>query len=188
MKKIIFFSFAVIILKCLEINECTGNDSKIYHINTNSPDFKFEFEFDWTDDDQFDLIVPFAEAIEENKIIPFFINATVVANNIIEDGSILIYENEKIVLKENKNFENITFFPKDVKIEGNNLKVTVKSEEVMADSDDIKKKYVKYFGWAQCSGNNEAKMTISTIIGTFNNGNYFSLNTILFVGLVLLFI
>ena len=180
MKKIIFFSFFIIILKYLSVEECASNNNNTYQINTNDASFKYENEFDWTDDDSFKFTVPFIELTSTDGFIPFFINGTVVGNKIYKSGDSIESFTEI--------FNNIFFPIESFEAKDKNLELTVKSKEVMANGNDVQKKYVKYFGWAQCTDTGKAKITITSIIGTFNNGYYFSLNSILFVGLVLLLI
>ena len=183
MKKIIFFSFFIIVLKCVEISELCTNKTKIktYQIDTNNANFKYENEFDWTDDDSFKITIPFTNITGTEGFIPFFINGTVVGNKMYKSGDSIKNFTDEIL-------GDIIFPIETFEAKDKNLELTVKSTAVKANKNDVQKKYVKYFGWAQCTSDNETKITITSIIGTFNNGYYFSLNSILFVGLVLLLI
>ena len=122
MKKIIFFSFFIIILKYLSVEECASNNNNTYQINTNDASFKYENEFDWTDDDSFKFTVPFIELTSTDGFIPFFINGTVVGNKMYKSG-------DSIESLTDQKLGNIFFPIEGVTLKGNNLELNVKSKE-----------------------------------------------------------
>ena len=196
MNKILFFILYFALTNCvINITDCT-NDNAFHgsiYINTASDDYKYNYEFDWTDEDSYNFKVPFTSSFGENDIIPFFINASTSGYN---DGS-YTYKTED---KEN----NITafldldaeliynkyqvFYPFDYEVNDKTLTATIKGEEFKANPNDVNQKFIKYFGWAVCSDEKKVTVTVSNIMVTFNNGNYFSISKILLATLALLFL
>ena len=199
MNKIIVLALLFVFSTCrLKMQDCSTTSSPPdLYIDTTSGDYQYNWDFDWTDDDSISFKVPFTESFGENAIIPFFINASTVSpygsrkyNYIsLEDADTqkktpfldlsaeLIYNKYQV------------FYPiDDYSINGKLLTATIKGNDFKANPNDVNQKFIKYFGWAVCSGNKQVKATVSNILVTFNNGNYFSISKILLATLALIFL
>ena len=199
MNKIIVLALLFVFSTCrLNMKDCSTSPGKSLYIDTTSGDYQYNVDFDWTDKDSIEFKVPFTESFGENEIIPFFINASTVSpygsrkyNYIsLEDADTqkktpfldlsaeLIYNKYQV------------FYPiDDYSINGKLLTATIKGNDFKANPNDVNQKFIKYFGWAVCSGNDkEVEVKVSTILVTFNNGNYFSISKILLATLALIFL
>jgi hypothetical protein len=203
MNKIIVLALLFVFSTCrLKMEDCTANDGPSLYIDTTSGDYKYNWDFDWTDEDSFPFKVPFTSSFGENDIIPFFINASTVSPYGSREYNYLSQEDadkQKKTPFKDLSDEKIyntyqVFYPFDyyeIEIDEKNrtlLKHTIKGEEFKANKNDVNQKFIKYFGWAVCSGNKRVSVTVSNILVTFNNGNYFSISKILLATLALLFL
>jgi hypothetical protein len=179
------------------MKDCSTTPGKSLYIDTTSGDYKYNVDFDWTDDDTITFKVPFTESFGENDIIPFFINASTVSPYGSREYNYLSQEDADTQKKTpfvDLSAELIyntyqVFYPFDYSINGKLLTATIKGDEFKANPNDVNQKYIKYFGWAVCSGiDKQVKVTVSNILVTFNNGNYFSISKILLATLALLFL
>ena len=205
MNKIIVLALLFAFSTCrLKMQDCTTSSPSLY-IDTTSGDYKYNWDFDWTDEDKFEFKVPFTESFDfdgNDSIIPFFINASTVSGyRTFSKTYVSQDEADKSATKtafEDLNAELIyntyqVFYPFEYddfngKKTGKLLTATIKGEEFKANKNDVNQKFIKYFGWARCSGPKTVTVTISNILVTFNNGNYFSISKILLATLALLFL
>ncbi len=195
MNKILFFALFFALTNCLlKVSECTNDntiDGDNIFVDINSKEYEYNKEFDWTDDDSFDFKVPlnFSGTIKIENIIPLFINASVVNLEIRGEtyGTKTIIANQSD-LTEVKAYNYQVYFPFEATIsEANVLTANVKSTQVKANENDVTQKFIKYFGFAYCTGEGTAKIKTTNILATFNNGNYFSVSKMLLATLALLF-
>lgn len=199
MNKIIVLALLFVFSTCrLKMQDCsiTSSPPDLY-IDTTSGDYQYNWDFDWTDDDSISFKVPFTSSFGENEIIPFFINASTVStygsgryvyvsqDDVKNDNTLTLFEDLSAQLIYNK---YQVFYPFDYSINGKLLTATIKGDEFKANPNDVNQKYIKYFGWAVCSGNKRVSVTVSNILVTFNNGNYFSISKMLLATLALLFL
>ena len=70
---------------------------------------------------------------------------------------------------------------------GNSIKQYLEAKNFGANSNDITRKYIKYFGFAYCNGK-DIEIITTNILVTINNGNYFSVSKILLISLALIFL
>ena len=196
MNKIIVLALLFAFSTCrLKMQDCTTSDSSLY-VDTTSGDYQYNWDFDWTDEDSIPFKVPFTSSFGENEIIPFFINASTASNYQTFTKTYLSKEDANtlnLTPFEDLNAELIynkyqVFYPFDYKINDKLLTATIKGDEFKANPKDVNQKFIKYFGWARCSGPKTVTVTISNILVTFNNGNYFSISKILLATLALLFL
>ena len=189
MNKIIVLALLFVFSTCrLNMKDCSTTRGKSLYIDTTSGDYQYNWDFDWTDEDSISFKVPFTESFGENDIIPFFINASTSSGI---NGDTYEYNethfkdlNDSLIYNKYQ-----VFYPFDYKINDKLLTATIKGDEYKANKNDVNQKFIKYFGWAVCSGNDkEVKVTVSNILVTFNNGNYFSISKILLATLALLFL
>ena len=196
MNKILLFALLFALSNCvLKISECKANgniNGNLVYINTASNDYVYNKEFDWTDDDSFDFKVPLKYLGTNNLnniIIPLFINASVVKLEIGGEtyGTKTIKASESN-LTDVKAYNYQVYFPFEATIsEANVLTANVKSTQVKANENDVAQKFIKYFGFAYCTGQETAKIKTTNILAIFNNGNYFSVSKMLLAALALLF-
>ena len=196
MNKFLIFALIFAFTNCyLKVNEC--NSSNIFsgsvYIDT-TKDYKYNVEFDWTDDDNTKFTVPIkvvGGSISANNVIPLFINASTIdkfdtgktiklsetANNEGDIATILVYDKYP------------AYYPFDATISQTEISAKIKSTEVQANKNDVTQKYIKYFAIAYCSDQNEVTLKrFDNILVTVNNGNYFSTSKILLACLALLFL
>ena len=201
MKKILLFALFFALTNCvLKVSDCKANNlidgDKIF-INTASNDYEYNKEFDWTDDESSEFKVPIiytgSGTISNKNIIPLFINAstTDIYNLTSEDS----YKNKLIKGSEYPELSDIkiynkysVYYPFDADVSNTLIKAQIKSTEVKANENDVNQKFIKYFGFAYCTGDGEARIKITNILGIFNNGNYFSISKMLLAALALLFL
>ena len=197
MNKIIVLALLFVFSTCrLKMQDCTTSGPSLY-VDTTSGDYQYNWDFDWTDDDSISFKVPFTESFGENAIIPFFINASTAStygsnryeyvseDDVKNDNTKTLFKDLSAQLIYNK---YQVFYPFDYSINGKLLTATIKGDEFKANPNDVNQKFIKYFGWAVCSGNKRVSVTVSNILVTFNNGNYFSISKILLATLALLFL
>jgi len=199
MNKFLIFALIFAFTNCyLKVNECTGsigNDFDIYIDTTQTQVYKYNFEFDWTDDDNPKFTVPIkvvGGSISDKNVIPLFINASTIdkfdtgkkikssetaTNNAGDIATILVYDKYP------------AYYPFDADISDSEISADIKSTEVQANKNDVTQKYIKYFAIAYCSDVNEVTLKrFDNILVTVNNGNYFSTSKILLACLALLFL
>ena len=199
MNKIIVLALLFVFSTCrLKMQDCSTTSSPPdLYIDTTSGDYQYNWDFDWTDDDSISFKVPFTSSFGENDIIPFFINASTVSD--YRSFSKTYLSKEDADTQKKTPFEDLSaeliynqyqvFYPFDYSINGKLLTATIKGDEFKANPNDVNQKYIKYFGWAVCSGNDkEVEVKVSNILVTFNNGNYFSISKILLATLALIFL
>jgi hypothetical protein len=205
MNKILIVALFFALATCnLDISKCTTPSS--HDIDTSSKDYKYYYDFDWTDEDEYDFKVPFISTNsfvgDNDQIIPMFINASAV------DLVKKIENEEGFILTTNKDGKNVVkindveyeslesvkvygqrvFFPFDGKVSDNVLSAKLTGTTLGAEAEDVTRKFRKYFAYAECKDVKEITIKISTILATFNNGNYFSISKILLASLALLFL
>ena len=196
MNKILFFALFFALTNCLlKVIDCTEENKiedgyKIF-VDINSKEYEYNKEFDWTDDDSFDFKVPlnYSGTNNLNNIIPLFINASVVNLEIRGEtyGTKTIIADQSD-LTEVKAYNYQVYFPFEATItDAQVLTANVKSTQVKANENDVTQKFIKYFGFAYCTGERTAKIKTTNILATFNNGNYFSVSKMLLATLALLF-
>ena len=196
MKKILLFALFFALTNCISVSECKADNSidgeKIF-VEIASNNYENNKEFDWTDDDSFDFKVPLrytgSGTISTENFIPLFINASVV-NTIVSNneayGNLTIKGSE---LSDIKIYDKYSVsYPFDATITDNLVTAKINSGQVKANKNDVKQKFIKYFGFAYCTGDGEAKIKYTHILATFNNGNYFSISKMLLATLALLFL
>ena len=196
MNKFLIFVLIFALTNCiLTIDKCTGrigNNFDIYIDTTQTQVYKYNFEFDWTDDDNPKFTVPIkvvGGSISDTNVIPLFINASTVgeygyktiyytADNAGDIASIKIYDKYPV------------YYPFDATtLRDDIISTEIKSTDVKANENDVTQKYIKYFAIAYCSGDGEVTVkTFDNILVTVNNGNYFSTSKILLACLALLFL
>ena len=205
MNKFLIFALIFAFTNCyLKVNECTGsigNDFDIYIDTTQTQVYKYNFEFDWTDDDNPKFTVPIkvvGGSISDANVIPLFINASTISTynssfgyygsatikkSDVTDGkiaSIMIYDKYPVYYP---------FDASDGSISSTEISAKIKSTTVQANKNDVTQKFIKYFAIAYCSGIGQVKVkTFDNILVTVNNGNYFSTSKILLACLALLFL
>jgi len=202
MNKILIVALFFALATCnLDITKC--GTATFHKIDTSSKDYQYNYDFDWTDEDEFDFKVPFTSTSvfsgDENQIIPMFINAS--ALELIEDQDEYTLETNKDgknVVKvddvEYDSFDSVKYYGQrifatfDGTVSNNVLSAKLKGATLGAEAEDVTRKFRKYFAYAECSGTNTVKIKVSTILATFNNGNYFSISKILLASLALLFL
>ena len=204
MNKILFFALFFALTNCLlKVSECKEEnkieDGYNIFVDINSKEYEYNKEFDWTDDDSFDFKVPlkYSGTITNNNIIsikieniiPLFINASVVNLEIRGEtyGTKTIIADQSD-LTEVKAYNYQVYFPFEATItDAQVLTANVKSTQVKANENDVNQKFIKYFGFAYCTGNGTAKIKTTNILAIFNNGNYFTVSKMLLATLALLF-
>ena len=200
MNKILLFALFFALTNCISVSDCKANnliDGEKIFINTASNDYEYNKEFDWTDDDSSEFKVPIiytgSGTISTENFIPLFINAstTDIYNLTSEDS----YKNKLIKGSEYPELSDIkiynkysVYYPFDAEVSNTLIKAQIKSTEVKANENDVNQKFIKYFGFAYCTGEGEAKIKYTHILATFNNGNYFSISKMLLAALALLFL
>ena len=197
MNKFLIFAFIFALTNCyLKINECNSTNvvagSSVY-IDT-TKDYKYNVEFDWTDEEEINFKVPiYADrvSISESNVIPLFINASTIDE---------FYSGKKIYLSDTADNEGDiatikvynkypAYYPFDATISQTEISAKIKSTDVQANKNDVTQKYIKYFAIAYCSDANEVTLKrFDNILVTVNNGNYFSTSKILLACLALLFL
>ena len=208
MNKFLIFAFIFALTNCsyLTIDKCTGpigNDFDIYIDTTQTQVYKYNFEFDWTDDDNPKFTVPIkvvGGSISEANVSPLFINASTVStsSNFVNSGN---YGSATITTSDctdgdiatikiyNKYPVYYPFDASDGSISSTEISAKIKSTTVKANENDVTQKFIKYFGIAYCSGKDQVKVKyFDNILVTVNNGNYFSTSKILLACLALLFL
>ena len=139
MNKIIVLALLFAFSTCrLNMSNCSTTSGPSLYVDTTSGDYKYNVDFDWTDEDSIEFKVPFTESFGENgenAIIPFFINASTVsdyrtfskkyvskveANN---DATKTAFEDLSDELIYNK---YQVFYPFDYSINGKLLTATIK--------------------------------------------------------------
>ena len=204
MNKIIVLALLFVFSTCrLNMKDCSTTSGPTLYVDTTSGNYQYNWDFDWTDDDSISFKVPFTESSEsfgENDIIPFFINASTVSDYGSKSYEYVSQDDVNNDITKTKTlFEDLSaqliynkyqvFYPFDYSINGKLLTATIKGDEFKANPNDVNQKFIKYFGWAVCSGTNKkVQVTVSNILVTFNNGNYFSISKILLATLALLFL
>jgi hypothetical protein len=208
MNKIIVLALLFVFSTCrLKMDSCkfsasAPSPSPSLYIDTTSGDYKYNVDFDWTDEDSIEFKVPFTSKLENNSIIPFFINASTVSaydnkdfyyvseEDVKNDNTKTLYKdlNDSLIYNKIHVFYPFDYYFDDNKSTGKLLKATIKGDDFKANPNDVNQKFIKYFGWAVCSGNKKVKTKVSNILVTFNNGNYFSISKILLATLALLFL
>ena len=190
MNKFLIFALFLALTNCFpKVSECdTGINDQIY-LNTNKK-YEYKVEFDWTDEDEFDFNVPIVTDATnlEGRIIPFFINASLINDNDYSEGN--TYSPPDVDdIKDVKKLGYPVFYPFDATISNSEIKAKVKSTAVKANENDVTQKFMKYFGIAYCTGPQTARVKYFTeILVIVNNGNYFSTSKILLACLALLFL
>ena len=203
MNKFLIFAFIFALTNCyLKINECTtGIDGNKVYIDT-TKDYKYNVEFDWTDEEEINFKVPIStsEGISETNVIPLFINASTVStsSNFVNSGN---YGSATITTSDCTDGDIATikiynkypvYYPFDASegsISSTEISAKIKSTTVQANKNDVTQKFIKYFGIAYCSGKDQVKVKyLDNILVTVNNGNYFSTSKILLACLALLFL
>ena len=201
MNKILLFALFFALSNCvLKISDCksTGNiDGTQVFIDTASNDYEYNKEFDWTDEDSVEFKVPFIyngpNSITKENFIPLFINTSTI--NIYNETSMDSYSNKLIKASEYPELTDVkiynkypVYYPFDADVSNQGINANVKSTQVKANENDVNQKFIKYFGFAYCTGEGEARIQITNILATFNNGNYFSISKMLLAILALLFL
>ena len=196
MNKILLFALFFALTNCISVSECKADNSiegdKIF-VEIASNNYENNKEFDWTDDDSFDFKVPLgyngSGTISMENIIPLFINASVVNTYVSNNeayGNLTIKGRELSDIKIYDKYP--VYYPFDATITDNLVTAKINSGQVKANKNDVKQKFIKYFGFAYCTGEGEAKIKYTHILATFNNGNYFSISKMLLATLALLFL
>ena len=196
MNKILLFALFFALTNCISVSDCKANNvlegDKIF-IDIASDNYENNKEFDWTDDDSFNFKVPLRNTgsgtISTENFIPLFINASVVDTYVTNNetyGSLTIKGSELSDIKIYDKYP--VYYPFDATITDNLVTAKINSGQVKANKNDVKQKFIKYFGFAYCTGEGEAKIKYTHILATFNNGNYFSISKMLLSALVLLFL
>ena len=191
MNKFLIFALFLALTNCAsKISECDSGINGNIYLNTKEK-YEYKVEFDWTDEDEFDFKVPIvtdATDFNANKIIPFFINASLINDNAYSEGN--TYKPPVVDdIKDVKKFGYPVFYPFTATITESQISGKVKSTAVKANENDVTQKFMKYFGIAYCSGFQEAKVKyFKEILVIVNNGNYFSTSKILLACLALLFL
>ena len=200
MNKILLFALFFALSNCvLKISECKANgniNGNLVYINTASNDYVYNKEFDWTDEDSIDFEVPIVytgpNTITSENFIPLFINASTVGiyNETSKDsyGTKTIKASEYPELTDVKIYNKYqVYYPFDADVSNERIFTKVQSTKVKANENDVTQKFIKYFGFAYCTGVGEARIVTTNILATFNNGNYFSVSKMLLAALALLF-
>jgi hypothetical protein len=204
MNKFIIVALIFALTSCkLAYDGCVKRDHTTYNahqleIDTTHKNYEYNIEFDWTDDDNKEIRVPFIEGVNEDEIIPLFFNASELtfvkslSCRWKEDSS--KPDNLECNGKNYSSLDEIKLYDKykvfqtfDYKLEGNSIKQDIVAKNFGANSNDITRKYIKYFGFAYCSGN-DIEIITTNILVTINNGNYFSVSKILLISLALIFL
>ena len=193
MNKILVLALLFTLSACrLKVSDCstaTSDTIPDLYIDTTSGKYKYNIEFDWTDDDEKTIEIPFKTRnrvnLDENNIMPFFINCSYNRSNY---NSFSVSADEPDLDSVKGYDDRQVFYPFDYSASENVLKATIKGDNFKANPNDVNQKFIKYFGWASCDGDNSIKINYSNILVTFNNGNYFSISKILLVTLALLFL
>ena len=197
MNKFLIFALIFAFTNCyLKVNECISSNifSGSVYIDTTNKDYKYNVEFDWTDDDNPKFTVPIkvvGGSISDKNVIPLFINASTIdkfdtgktikysetADNAGDIATILVYDKYP------------AYYPFDADISDSEISANIKSTEVQANKNDVTQKFIKYFAIAYCSDEKEVTLKrFDNILVTVNNGNYFSTSKILLACLALLFL
>jgi len=199
---ILIFALIFALTNCyLKIDKCTGPIGASIYIDT-TKDYKYNVEFDWTDDDDKDFKVPIyvdGGSISDANVIPLFINASTVSTrstfggNRYSYGSATINTNDvpdgDIASIKIYTSDYNVYYPFDASISSTEISAKIKSTTVKANEYDVTQKFIKYFGIAYCSGVGQVTVkTFDNILVTVNNGNYFSTSKILLACLALLFL
>ena len=204
MNKFLIFAFIFALTNCsyLKINECTtGIAGSSVYIDT-TKDYKYNVEFDWTDEEEINFKVPISTSvgISTANVIPLFINASTVStsSNFVNSGN---YGSATITTSDctdgdiatikiyNKYPVYYPFDASDGTISSTEISAKIKSTTVQANKNDVTQKFIKYFGIAYCSGTGQVTVKyFDNILVTVNNGNYFSTSKILLACLALLFL
>ena len=182
-----FLFFIIYYCNCAGI-ECSGTED-IYHIIDNtSPDYEYDIELDWTDDDEKTITIPFSEDLGEDEILPLFMNGTTM-NTFMKYYSSLNLRDEDDFDTDiiPNNFYKIYNVITNTKRNGNKLILTIKANDFKANSNDVNQKYIKYFCWLECAGANRGRFRQSGIIVTVNNAKFLKLSKYL-IGFLLLFL
>ena len=197
MNKFLIFAFIFALTNCyLYINKCTtGIAGYNVHIDTTNKDYKYNVEFDWTDEEEINFKVPiYADgvSISESNVIPLFINASTIDK--FDTGKTI--KSSETADNDEGNIATIlvydkypAYYPFDADISNSEISAKIKSKEVQANKNDVTQKFIKYFAIAYCSDVNEVTLKrFDNILVTVNNGNYFSTSKILLACLALLFL
>jgi hypothetical protein len=138
-------------------------------------------EFDWTDDDVFDLKINFINDVS-GTIEPYFVNAT--AENSEEDD----YAYDPAMINETDTEGHFVYnLITNPSVSGKSLSAQITPAIVSANADVITQKFYKYFGWVECANYQSARFRKSQILVVVNNGKLYEMSKyLLFVAAALL--
>ena len=178
--QIIFLFF--IIYNCYCNLSCSKGN---YHtIDNNHADYNYDIELDWTDDDEKTIKVPFTNLVNKDEIIPIFVNGTSLD---FYEGTSCTTEEQINNIKRPDNLYSTHNIISDHSVNNGILEMTLKADGFKANNNDVKKKYIKYFCWYECDGDNKSKFRESGIIVVVNNSGFMKFSKYL-IGLLLLFL
>ena len=182
-----FLFFIIYYCNCAGI-ECSGTDNKYHIIDNTSPDYEYDIELDWTDDDEKSITIPFSADLGNDEILPLFMNGTYIETFIDLYGSANIRSEDEINTELiPQNFYKIYNVITNTKRNENKLILTIKANDFKANSNDVNQKFIKYFCWLECAGYQRGRFRKSGIIVTVNNAKFLRLSKYL-IGFLLLFL
>jgi len=200
MNKILVLALLFTLSACtISLSDCTASTMTTpdLYIDTTSDKYEYNIEFDWTDDKEKPIEIPFKTGngvdLSSINIIPFFVNASYGMSS----SDTFYNSTDEPELKDKKGYDGRqVFYTFDYSVDSTNvLKATIKGDNFKANPNDVSQKFFKYFGWATCPSNCKGSTSctylnykVSNILVTFNNGNYYSISKILLVTLALLFL
>ena len=189
MKIIHIFFLIFIIYYCNCDFDCSNNSYIKYHnIDTSSPDYEYDIEIDWTDDDEKSITVPFIDLVNKEEIFPIFVNGSSLQfYEKLENTSVNVDELNKQTKGRNGNLYDTISTANSINVVRNKLIMKIKSNNFKANENDVDKKYIKYFCWLECADAEKSRFRQSGIIVTVNNAKFLKLSKYL-IGFLLLFL
>ena len=182
-----FLFFIIYYCNCAGI-ECSGTENQYHIIDNTSPDYEYDIELDWTDDEEKSITIPFSADLRDDEILPLFMNGTTIETFMNIYGSANIRSEDEInTFITQKEFYKISNVITDSERKGNKLILNIKANDFKANSNDVNQKYIKYFCWLECAGKETGRFRKSGIIVTVNNAKFLRLSKYL-IGFLLLFL
>lgn len=180
MKKLNALIFLIFIsyIYCFDPETCTGATYNLINYDKTER----VIEFDWTDDDKYNMKIYFINDVS-GGIEPYFVNAT--ADN-VEEGE-EAYDSAMESITDNEGYLIYNKISDTKTSIGNTLSVDITPKIVSANKEVITQKFYKYFGWVECSGARQAIFRKSQILIVVNNGKLYEMSKyLLFVAAALL--
>ena len=182
MKKLNALIFLIFIsyIYSFDTESCTATSYDYNLVNYDKTDRVIEF--DWTDDDKYNMKITFINDVT-GSIEPYFVNATVENVEELDEA----YDSAMETITDNEGYLLYNKISDTKTNVGKTLSVDITPKIVKANKEVITQKFYKYFGWVECSGYKTARFRKSQILIVVNNGKLYEMSKyLLFVAAALI--